>query len=67
VRGVLVAPIAAIVILSLYVPGARPVMLTDSVELPELLPLIVERVSHDAVLESVQLSVPPPELDTFST
>ena len=46
--GVLVAPVAETVIVPLYVPAARPEMLTESVLLEGAVPVVGLRVSHVA-------------------
>ena len=65
VTGLLVAPLAAMIMLALYVPAIPPVMLTDTVTLlisPVDVPLVGLKVSHLALVITVQLSVPEPEL-----
>lgn len=63
VLGVFVAPMALMVIVALYVPAVRPVMLMLMVEEPDPVPVAGLGVSHVTSSVTVQLSVPPPVLD----
>ena len=60
--GVLVAPVALMVIVPLYVPAARPVMSTEAVSVEGAVPLVGLTVSHGALSLAVKLSVPAPVL-----
>src|SRR5262245_60981562 len=60
VTGVLVAPVAEIVIVPLYVPAVRPVMLTEAVTVAGAVPEVGLRLSQVALSLALKLSVPPP-------
>ena len=63
VWGVLVAPVAATVILPEYVPAASPAMTAVVLNEPASVPELEERESHDALVLTLQLKVPVPELE----
>ena len=54
------APAAVTVMVSVYVPAARPLVATASPKLAGAVPDAAERVSHDWVFAAVQLRVPLP-------
>jgi hypothetical protein len=60
--GALVAPDELIVIVSVYVPEARPDALTETVRFPDVEPEAGESVSHEAVFVAVQFKTPVPSL-----
>jgi len=66
VCGVLVAPVAVMVIVPLYVPALKPEIAAVIVIVPGAVPLVGESVSHAALDEVVQFNVPPPELEMFN-
>jgi hypothetical protein len=66
VCGVLVAPVAVIVIAALYIPAARVPVVTLSVAEPLPVPAAGLRVSQDELSLTLQLSVPPPVLLIFN-
>jgi hypothetical protein len=61
-----VAPAAATVTVSLYVPAASPAMEVLRVKAEGALPEVEDRVSQDCVLLAVHVSVPPPVLEMFT-
>jgi hypothetical protein len=63
VWGVLVAPVAVAVTLSEYVPAASPVIFAVAVKEPGAVPEVGKTESHDALLLTLQLKVPVPELE----
>src|SRR5262249_29089408 len=63
--GVLVAPVALMVIVPLYAPAASPLMLTEAVSVEGAVPLAGLTVSHEASSLAVKLRVPPPVLVTL--
>lgn len=62
VCGVLVAPLAVMVIAPEYDPAVRPEVLTEAVMVPLFTPDVGEMVSQAALSLAVQLRVPVPEL-----
>ena len=67
VLGLLVAPEALTVIVPVYVPTARPEILTDAASVEGAVPLLGLRESHEASSEADHARVPPPVLvmETF--
>jgi hypothetical protein len=63
VTGLFVAAASVTVIVPFCVPAPRPVMSTDSVTVPVLVPLAGDRLSHVASSVTAQFSVPPPVLE----
>lgn len=61
VCGVLVAPVAEIVMVPLYVPAARPLMFTLAATDPLPVPEVGLRLNQFTLSLTVQLSVPEPE------
>ena len=59
----LVAPVAATVILPEYVPAASPVIFAVAVKELGAVPEVGETESHDALVLTLQLKVPVPELE----
>ena len=62
VCGVLLAAVPAIVIVPLYVPTARPEVLTVSVIVVGAVPLVADSESQAASFDAVQARLPPPVL-----
>lgn len=62
VCGVLVAPVAVMVMVPEYEPAVNPEVLTEAVSVPEPVPAAGLTVSQAALSAAVQLKVPVPEL-----